>query len=403
LAGRRDHRSGDAGEAAGLTAWTRRGALGAGLALPFTPMAQAAAAAVDVPIRMDENMPWTPVWLDGQGPFRFRVASSSNVFHVSEALAKRLSLEIAAGQNLISNGRYNRKVTNLYRVKQMVVGGELPLTEIRLIPMGGDDENEPSYPGTIPIPSDRITSFEWNRGLMRYSPELPAEAASYGKVPLRHSDIKLGWMPKVDCRIAGKPVRLSLNTSSPYGVTLHPDAVKRLGFWDGPGPAYERPGAVRGRVVQIRMARRGDLQLGGLNFERPVLGMYDPAEVLMDRNENDDGTIGMDVLHRVDLIFDPKRDMSWMRPTAAMTAPWRYDRAGFQIGMRDGVRRFVRIDPGSPAERAGLLMTDAINLTNAGILQLLAAQHAPAGTKLDIPIRRNGVPQRVSVVLEERL
>ncbi|MET0274887.1 MAG: aspartyl protease family protein [Phenylobacterium sp.] len=403
MAGRRDDHAGHAGAAPGLSGWTRRGALGAGLALPLLPgWAQGAPGLADVPIRLTGNTPWTGVWLDKQGPFRFRIVSGTNVFLIYEALARRIGLELATAEDTIASNRYKRQVVTPYRVKEMVVGGALPLANIRLLPLPG--AREPLYPGSVPIPSDRITSFDWAGQMMRYSADLPAEAATaYGKVPLRHSDIGIGWIPKVDCRLGGKPLRLRLSTGSAYGLTLYPDAVKRLGLWNGPEPHYDRKIEGNGRDLEIRIVRRGDLELGGLRFERPVLGLYDPAHVLMDLNENDDGEIGMEVLRRVDLIFDPRRDMSWMRPNAAMADGWTYDRAGFQVITADSGTRVERVDPGSPAEKAGLKAGDMIGTNEENVRRLVAAQMMPAGTKIDIPIVRDGAKMRIPVITEERL
>lgn len=398
MAGRRNDRAGDAGATPGLS-WTRRGTLAGGLAL-LPGLAAGAAPGADIPIRLAGNVPWTGVWINGQGPFRFRIASGSNTFHVSPLLAEKLGLKLAPGENLMSQTRYGRKVVDVYR-GDLVIGGQLPVSNVPLIPFG--DRVDSPYPGTLPVPADRVTTFEWAAGIMRYTPDLPAEMSGYGKVPLRHSEINLGWLPRLDARIAGKPVKLSLSTGSTHGLNLNSDAVKRLGLWDGPGPSYERTTKRGDRDVTVRIARRGDIELGGLRFEQPVISMDDPAKSLMVRRDaEDDGEIGMDLLRRVDLILDPRRDMSWMRPNAAMKEPWEQDRAGVQIDTDGGQAKVIRVDAGSAAEAAGLKVGDVIATTTPNVQKLQAAQFMPAGTKIDLPVLRDGQKMRIAIVTTER-
>lgn len=374
--------------------------MAAGLAL-LPAMARGAAPGADIPIRLAGNLPWTGVWINGQGPFRFRIASGSNTFHVSPVLAEKLGLKLAPGENLMANTRYGRKVVDVYR-GDLVIGGQLPLTNMPMIPF--PDRDEGPFPGTIPIPADRVTTFEWDAGVMRYSADLP-DTAGYAKIPLRHSEVNLGWLPRLDARINGKPVRLALSTGSSHGLTLHSDAVKRLGLWDGPGPFYDRMTKRADREVTLRIARRGDLELGGVRFASPVIGMDDPAKSLMERRDaEDDGEIGMEVLRRADLILDPRRDTAWMRPTSAMAGPWEQDRAGFQVWTEgEGPAKVIRVDPGSPAEAAGLKVGDVVATTPPNVQKLIAAQMMPAGTKIELPVQRDGTKMRIAIVNADRL
>jgi hypothetical protein len=347
------------------------------------------------------NLLWTAVWLNKQGPFRFQIVSGSNAFHVDEALARRIGLPVAPrdGQAV---GRFGdpRDVT-FFTANELVIGGELGLTNI---PLAGTLEPESLFLGAVPVPSDQITSFEFGRELMRYSAALPAQMDGYAKIPLRHSALQMGWMPEVECRLGGKTVRLTVATNLPYAVTLYPDAVKRLGLWDGAGPSYERSTRRDGREVEIRIARRGDLELNGLRFERPVLGLYDPRNVLMDRNSGNDGTIGMDVLRRVDVMFDPRRDTMWLRPTSAMASAWSHDRAGFQLDTVKGVTKVTRVDAGSPAEKAGLRVGDVLpGRVAEASMRLAWSQNGPAGQALTLDVERDGVKRPISMVLEDRV
>lgn len=370
--------------------------LGSGL-LPASALAKAQSA--EIPIKVDGNTPWTGVWINGVGPFRFQIQTRGNVFVVSAEVAEKLQLPQKA--EVVAGSGPNAHLAKTYVAKEVLIGGQLPLQDVRLLESKG--WNGSRYAGVMPTPVDRISIYEFGAGRLRYATEPPPELAQYARIPLMPTDNDLGFMARVEGRLAGRPVRLRINTSSSLGLTLYPDAVKRLNLWSGPEPSYDRRARFSQTDSVIRTVRRGDLTLQGLTFQRPLMSLYDPADAVANHSD-DDGDIGMELLRRVDLAFHPRKLTAWMRPTAAMSDPWRHDRAGFTCALKDGGAAVDQVDPGSPAAKAGLVKgVKLVGLGKQDVERLMAAQQGAAGTRIAFDVEQDGQARRVSLLLEDRI
>jgi hypothetical protein len=372
----------------------------AGLA-PAVALAQPAgpkAVEAEIPIEVD-SVPWTGVWIEGKGPFRFNITSGTNSFTIWEDLAERLNLRQLQVTNLQRRGN-DRRPVNVFRADEMVIGGKLGLTAVDFVSF--KSERPPTPVGNIPLFGDRVTSFEFARGLMRYSVDLP-DLAGYQRVPLIYEEQFLAWEPEAKVKLGGRDLRLRIATGNSGGIFIYSTAVSRLKLWDGPGAAFDRTAAGPEGGGRTRTTRRGDLEFGDVRFANPVVRLEDPKTSRY-REDDFDGSIGMELLRRGDLVFDQKRRVLWFKPLANMADPWRYDRAGFDLAEKEGVWRFDAVDAGSPAERAGLKVGDvlAAQRPDTGPRLRAAVQGSP-GTKLAFTVNRGGATQRIEITLEDRL
>lgn len=393
MAGRWNHRAGDAGAATGLIG--RRELLAGGFVLGLAGTAKAGVSTlpdVDIPVRIDNNQLWTGVWLDKQGPFRFAVASGANAFRIWEGLATKAKLNPMPNAAALRSGA----TANFYQVEELLIGGACALTKVPLASWRQDFP--PKTVGALPLIQDRVTVFDWQGGMMRSLKERPADRAGHERVELVYESKWPVWTPVVRAKVAGKDVRLRVDTGYRGPVNLFGNTVQSLGLWDGAGPFYDRHNDYNGDKVTVRTARRGDLEIGGVRIAAPLMDLDRGAAGR--RDTSIDGVIGMEVLRRMAVMIDqPRRDL-WLKPLANFEEGWNHDRAGFNADDKDGAWFVTQIDAGSPAERSGLKVGDRI-LTDMD--SVMDARYAPAGAQIGFTVDSGGQRRKVSMTLENRL
>ncbi|RZK46650.1 MAG: PDZ domain-containing protein, partial [Pedobacter sp.] len=71
-----------------------------------------------------------------------------------------------------------------------------------------------------------------------------------------------------------------------------------------------------------------------------------------------DGNLGADFLRRFDITYDYQQDNIYLKPNKYYREPFEHDMSGIEVYVDRG-RYFVgRIEPGSPAEKAGFIEND---------------------------------------------
>lgn len=398
MVGRRNHSPGDAGQTAGLIG--RRELLAGGVALGVAGPAVSAVSTlpdVEAPFKMDGGRPWTGVWINKQGPFRFAITTGSNAFAVWDDLAAKLNLNPTT-TNLRTAGRKQGPIATVYEAEEVLVGGAFALTRVPMTTF-----NAPGQPldmGQMPLINDRITTFDFKAGIMRSLRDLPAERTGFTRTPMIYQANVLTWVPQVLGKLGGKTVRLRISTGAPGVISLSPQAVNRLGWWNDEVPYSERTFERGSRESVQRTTRRGDLELGDLKISNPLVTLNRSGGSAWVDVFEDDGTIGIELLRRFDLIIDqPKRGL-WTRPNADFAEPWHYDRAGFDVEQEDGVWKVSVVDKGSPAEKAGLKVGDQVV---TGIDSVRRARFAPAGAQVAFNVMRGGERVRVPMTLADWL
>ena len=379
---------------------TRRVVLGSAAALVGTPALALGPVVGETPIQVAPTGLWTGVWIEKRGPFRFSIASGVNSFAVLDELAERLELRRRPSDAIRRSGPDERPV-NLYRAQEILVGGTLGLT---LVDLAGIRADRPrATVGQLPLITDRVTAFDFANGVMRMTTDAPKDLSGYERLPLLHEESFLGWSPELICRYGGRKLRFGVSTSSGNALAIYPDAVRRLGLWDGPGPSFERWDHDGSTEFRRKITRRGDLELGGLTVKNPVVELHDPKISAFGRGGND-GHIGLELLRRMDVVVEQPRRLLWLRPRgAALEAPWRHDRSGFGFDYRDRAWRVVTVDEGGPAAKSGLSVGDLLTGTAEAIQRLDEARWEPPGTNLAFSVLRDGKPVRISITLEDRL
>jgi predicted metalloprotease with PDZ domain len=128
--------------------------------------------------------------------------------------------------------------------------------------------------------------------------------------------------------------------------------------------------------------------------------LIDPSTV--DTNSDLDGLLGLEALRRLDLFIDAGANALWIRPNGLVGQAFRYNRSGMALGSVQGRLAVVRVQPGSPAETAGLAVGDLIILPDS--MTAGALRHALSdepGVVITFQAARDGKVFPVRLVLRD--
>lgn len=378
---------------------TRRAALtGLSAAGLFASRVEARDAPVSVPMRRAVGVPWVSARLNDATGLRMRMATTAQLFRADERTIRAADLTLLRQLRVGDEQR-------MYRATQLGIGGAYGFRDIEVVATGEGAEDS-LFHGAIPLMQDRPSLYDFaaDRFVVGWSPEAGFASASMSSV----GGGRERWMrlPAVRVDLDDVPLTLLVDTASPYAVSLFPETIKRLNLWDRWSGGYERVAADEaagkaGHAVRVR--RAGALRFMDWTLSGPVVGLSHP-DGPGDQPDRVDGRIGMDVLGRFAVGFEPVGWRIHARATDRLNAPFRHDRSGLQVGLRDGQWRVLAVDADSPAQAAGPRVGDVLpdlNRTSAAALEWETSN--PEGAPLDLTLRRDGIDTPVRIVLADRL
>lgn len=388
----------------------------AGLALPGIARAD---DGVTIPFGVIRNMPWAAVQFKGlDTAMPFLIDSGSDGFGILQAKAEEIGLARlgrAYGQAAI--GRANFAIYGA----DLVLGGAIRQDDT---PIAGIPRLPKPMLGLIPLPKLQVMGLDFDRHEMLLVNRLPKPLDGYHELELdagrgefgsanimggyateREARIVKDHRPVIDAEFNGQAVKLMVDTGASGGLFLFPDYVKKQGLWDK-SSKFEpmRMGTVVGTSAG-RAVRGERLKIGRIVFANPIVILGDPADSDLDGTQDVAGLIGMEFIRRLNFMFQPAQRRLWIKPNAAIADGYRYDRAGAEVDVDEDAARIVSLEPGSPAQRAGLRLGDKVTGWRGrdGVEGLSWALKGAPGSKVEIQIERDGQTQMMAVILEERI
>lgn len=143
----------------------------------------------------------------------------------------------------------------------------------------------------------------------------------------------------------------------------------------------------------MRLTTIRDLRLGPYRFHHvPTYIFEDTYNVTSYPNLC--GLIGNDILRRFNVILNYDRRVISLQPNSHYRDLFDYSYSGLSLYWEDGIVKVGDIMPGSPAEKAGLLVDDiliAVNNNFSNNVQTYKNLLQNAGEKIRLIIRRKGV------------
>ncbi|MFM9074039.1 MAG: aspartyl protease family protein [Bacteroidota bacterium] len=252
------------------------------------------------------------------------------------------------------------------------------------------------------------------RELVLTSPERFRKPRQFIPVPMRIEDTK----PYISCIVTfpsgqAHELKLMVDTGASHSLLLDPKA----------GPEIEIPqktisgnigralgGDLTGRTGRLKSFRAGPFQLNGLPASFPDANLY--YDTLESTDVFRHGTIGGDVLHRFNLIFDYAGETLWVKKNSFYKMGFQFSLSGVLVqarGLKLDQFSVTDVRPGSPGWEAGLNAgdrltriygTDAVSYKLNEIIEVL---NAKPGRKVPLEIDRDGFRMRVVITLRDDL
>jgi hypothetical protein len=118
----------------------------------------------------------------------------------------------------------------------------------------------------------------------------------------------------VKVRLDGQELDCRIDTDAQMALFLPPQTVKARNLWDRFPDAENRQGRnTEGRVIRTRFVKGPEFEIAGFRIAVSPLTLSDPAQLPDGEDRNVDGVIGMGILRRFNILFDPDGAM-WIKP-----------------------------------------------------------------------------------------
>lgn len=350
-----------------------------------------------IPVSLVRDHPLVSVTVDGKGPFRLLLDSgNSSATSLSTERAKQAGLR-STGRVASIAGVVGAGERPIFLGRNVVIGGAVLQKDVAFV---GDARTGQLLDGLLPahVLTTKESELDFAAGEVRLY--LEGAPDRDGFTPLSWSGD--GRQMLVESYVDGLRAQLQVDTGASCAVLLSPRFVARNRLWRRyPRWISDRVMGVTGGVT-TRQVRGSAVLFGRQNFNGPILTLTDPsARSYMDA----DGLIGMDLLRRYTLAFEPRRRRLWIKPNALLRDPYRYDRAGFDAILAGETALVTSVDAESPALKAGLKVGDRLDgITETEALQaLLWRSTNEAGQRLDLDVRRGEERLTLKMTLEERI
>ncbi len=406
--------------------FNRRTALAAGLSLTAAGLAPGIAQAVQstpFPFRMTQNRVWLAVKVNDKGPFAFLVDTAARDYMIDQKLAASLKLTGGESSMALTPGQAGGIPTKAARLKGPVGNSDLPVFQVNSITIAGAFQDRDAVlvgqpPGRFDlaqgvVPSGRVAVLDMNfdRGLARVATAVRANPRGYDRVPiLKKNPIQwshrlYGDRPLVYAKLNGKDVRVLFDTGIADGLFLSPGYVKREKLWDA-FPKFQpgRTWTTFGRVPTTRTVIGKSFRVGNIHFENVPMVLGDPADAGDTTNEAD-VLVGVEVLRRMNFVYDIDRQHVLVQPSGAHDDFWRVDRSGLELVAVGDFVHVASVQKGSPAEAADFRPGDAVKgwIGEGGYFGILWALQDEPGRSIHFQLERDGKELMKPLTLDDWL
>lgn len=346
---------------------------------------------VAIPMEAHDGHLFVRVRIDGKGPFRMLLDSGSiNVLLPEVARTLKLPADAAA------TGSAGADI-GVVRAQRLDIGGVIiskpAFATLDLKAFLQRVEGVDDVAGVIGVEIFKRlpTTIDYDRGQLVL--HHPANFKYTGKgtaVPLSFR----GTMPRVRARVDGIDGMFDIGTGARGSLTLAAPFVEAndLATRYNAAQTVVAGSGVSG-IVRGKLARAGELDLGGVTVGKPVVVLALPGTgATVNTDGTSAGSIGYGILRRLQPTFDYARGVVYLDAGATMADGDSFERAGLWLERGPTGLIVVDVVAGGPAAAAGLKTGDVVTAVNGKAVNTMslaaarAAQRAPAGSPLRLQL-----------------
>lgn len=323
---------------------------------------------------MVKNLIIIPLYINEKGPFNFILDTGVGPMIITDpTLVDSIHLKIARSIKISGLGKGNEIdafVSNDVAVKL----GKAYMDNIPTAILKKDIFGLSNYLGTKIYGLLGYYFFKSFIVDIRYSSKrlLFREPGAGGKIKGKRVPIQIiGYKPYINITIESpEHGKIDIKTLVDNGAS-HAVSLERLN--EAPFPLPKT--AIRANLgvgmsgpIDGSIGRLTSLTIGGFTLKN-VLASYprydDVAAKILLKDRN--GNLGADILSRFNIVFDYDDNSMYFKKGAQFNRPFEHDMSGIELYTQEEKTRHYyvsRVEPGSPAEQAGIQVDDEIVLIN---------------------------------------
>lgn len=362
---------------------------------------------VKMPFLLQRNLIVLEVWLNGKGPYNFLLDTGIGTSLITDpVLGQELNLPLE-GRFLVAGAGEERPLEAFQTAADVGLNGGIRASKLPFLILSDDVLNLSGYVG-LPIHgllgSDVFRSFvveidpEQQHLILHASASYrPPRGRRWARLPLDMEGRKTYLTLPVQLTDSlTLPLKLVLDTGAGHALSLETTSDARLQV---PATRLRTP-LGRGLSGNINgyLGRVTALQLGRYRLPTLLTSFPDAADVASRVETPRNGNLGFELLKRFRVVIDYERNALLLRPNGMFREPFEHDMCGFDLlatGPNYRQYKVLRIEPESPAARAGITVGDeilSINLVPAEYLnlnQFSKMLHSEDGRQLLFIVRRS--------------
>jgi len=308
---------------------------------------------VTMPLTLMGNRPLVEVTIDGKGPYRLILDTGAAGSMLDLGLAQELGLPVLRGAELSSPAGGEPIPSKIVGFDTMRMGDAVisdGTLEAAALKGFFDRPDGPRGVLSAAVFEDYLLTLDYPGKRLVVRPGALPEPDGVDVIAYVEKD----GLPAVPVDLAGKSYLLHMDTGAPGAVILPLERADELPLVSPP-KEIGRARTVNKDFSVLSAPLDGTLTFGRLTVSHPDIRFLEGSEA---------GNVGFEILGRFAITIDRKhRRIRFDGPALGITAPRAHPPKRYGLGLQgagDGPPEVVVVEPGSPAEKAGVRRGDRL-------------------------------------------